>query len=338
MEEASNADKVAIIDNGKIIVNETPMKLKEKYTTTILKLIPTDEEKLIKYLDENKYDYKKRTDMMEVYVKKSLDSLKILKDIEDNLTSFEVLEGNMDTVFINLTGKDIERFNMKNIKSLTKRNLLLFFRDKATVFFSFLSVIIILGLYILFLSDLQVQSVEEVVGKIEGIKPLVNSWVMAGLIAVSTVTLSLGALGVVVADRENNAMNDFLVAPIKREQVFLSYLLSSIIIAMIISLTLFVIAEIYIISSGGTVLTIIPMLKVIGIIALCVLSSSLLMLFVISFLKSEQSVGVLGTIVGTMIGFLTGAYVPMGIMPKGIQIVSNVIPVSQGASLLRKYF
>lgn len=227
---------------------------------------------------------------------------------------------------------------MKNIKSLTKRNLLLFFRDKATVFFSFLSIIIILGLYILFLSDLQVQSVEEVVGKIEGIKPLVNSWVMAGLIAVSTVTLSLGALGVVVADRENNAMNDFLVAPIKREQVFLSYLLSTIIIAMIISLTLFVIAEIYIISSGGTVLTIIPMLKVIGIIALCVLSSSLLMLFVISFLKSEQSVGVLGTIVGTMIGFLTGAYVPMGIMPKGIQIVSNVIPVSQGASLLRKIF
>ena len=227
---------------------------------------------------------------------------------------------------------------MKNIKSLTKRNLLLFFRDKATVFFSFLSVIIILGLYILFLSDLQVQSVEEVVGKIEGIKPLVNSWVMAGLIAVSTVTLSLGALGVVVADRENNAMNDFLVAPIKREQVFLSYLLSTIIIAMIISLTLFVIAEIYIISSGGTVLTIIPMLKVIGIIALCVLSSSLLMLFVISFLKSEQSVGVLGTIVGTMIGFLTGAYVPMGIMPKGVQIVSNVIPVSQGASLLRKIF
>lgn len=227
---------------------------------------------------------------------------------------------------------------MKNIKSLTKRNLLLFFRDKATVFFSFLSVIIILGLYILFLSDLQVQSVEEVVGKIEGIKPLVNSWVMAGLIAVSTVTLSLGALGVVVADRENNAMNDFLVAPIKREQVFLSYLLSTIIIAMIVSLTLFVIAEIYIISSGGTVLTIIPMLKVIGIIALCVLSSSLLMLFVISFLKSEQSVGVLGTIVGTMIGFLTGAYVPMGIMPKGIQIVSNVIPVSQGASLLRKIF
>ena len=227
---------------------------------------------------------------------------------------------------------------MKNIKSLTKRNLLLFFRDKATVFFSFLSVIIILGLYILFLSDLQVQSVEEVVGKIEGIKPLVNSWVMAGLIAVSTVTLSLGALGVVVADRENNAMNDFLVAPIKREQVFLSYLLSSIIIAMIISLTLFVIAEIYIISSGGTVLTIIPMLKVIGIIALCVLSSSLLMLFVISFLKSEQSVGVLVNIVGTMIGFLTCAYVPMGIMPIVIQIVSNVIPVSQGASLLRKIF
>jgi multidrug/hemolysin transport system permease protein len=39
-----------------------------------------------------------------------------------------------------------------------------------------------------------------------------------------------------------------------------------------------------------------------------------------------------------MIGFVTGAYVPIGIMPNTIQIISNILPVSQGASLLRKVF
>ena len=36
------------------------------------------------------------------------------------------------------------------------RNIRLFFRDKTSVFFSFLSVLIIVGLYALFLGDAQV--------------------------------------------------------------------------------------------------------------------------------------------------------------------------------------
>jgi multidrug/hemolysin transport system permease protein len=225
---------------------------------------------------------------------------------------------------------------MSTILSLTKRNLAMFFRSKSEVFFSFLSVIIILGLYILFLSDVQVMNIEQQVGKAKGIAALVNSWVTAGLIAVSTVTLSLGALGRIVADRQSNAINDFLVAPIKRNHVFLSYIFSTLIISFIISIVLFILSEIYIISSGGHLLSFIQILQVLGIIILCVLSSSLFMLFVVSFLRKEQTLSVIATIIGTLIGFVTGAYIPVGVMPKGIQFISNIIPVSQGASLLRK--
>ena len=42
---------------------------------------------------------------------------------------------------------------------LCRRNLLLFFRDKSAVFFSLLSVFIIIGLYALFLGDVVVASV-----------------------------------------------------------------------------------------------------------------------------------------------------------------------------------
>ncbi|MDD3048502.1 MAG: ATP-binding cassette domain-containing protein [Bacilli bacterium] len=107
MEEASNADKIAIIDNGKLIIHDTPMKMKEKYTSNMLRIMPKDNNKLIKYLDKFKYAYKIKVDNTEVFVKNSLEALKILKEIENNLFNFEVIEGNMDSVFINLTGKDI---------------------------------------------------------------------------------------------------------------------------------------------------------------------------------------------------------------------------------------
>lgn len=225
---------------------------------------------------------------------------------------------------------------MKAIIELTKRNLRLFLRNKSEVFFSFLSVIIILGLYVLFLSDLQVSNLEQIIGKVDGLKPLVNSWVMAGLIAVSTVTLALGNLGRMVSDREDKKIDEFLVAPIKRNSIFMSYIISTLIITFVISLCLLLIAELYILSSGGEILSIFKLLKVIGIIMLCVLSSSFTMLFFVSFFKNERTYSVFCTIMGTMIGFVTGAYIPMGIMPKGIQIISNILPVSQGASLIRK--
>lgn len=225
---------------------------------------------------------------------------------------------------------------MRTLINLVKRNLYMFFRNKSEVFFSFLSVIIILGLYVLFLSDLQISGLKQTVGDVEGLSVLVNSWIMSGLIAVSTVTLSLGSLGRIVADRQNNSIDDFLVAPINRNKVFLSYIISTFIIAFIISIILFAIAEAYIVYSGGQLLSIINIFKVLGVIAISIISSSLLMLFIISFVKNEQTYSVVSTIVGTLIGFVTGAYIPMGIMPAGLQTFSNVLPVSQTASLLRR--
>lgn len=107
MEEAANADKIAIIDNGKIIIHDTPMKLKEKYASNIVRILPKDEDLLTKFLNKNKYEFIKRIDNFEVMVKTSIEALELLNKIKDNLNSFEVIEGNLDQVFVNLTGKDI---------------------------------------------------------------------------------------------------------------------------------------------------------------------------------------------------------------------------------------
>ncbi len=228
---------------------------------------------------------------------------------------------------------------MKAIIQLTKRNLLQFFRDKTEVFFSFLSVIIILGLYLLFLSDQQVRNIEFTIGQtVEGIKPLVNAWVMAGLVAVSTVTLSIGSLGKMVLDKNRKVFYDFMVAPIKRYQLFLSYITSTFMTVLMISITIVVISQLYVVFSGGSWLTFDQLVRIAFYLLLCILSSTFMVLFIVSFFNNPSVMSTFATVVGTLIGFVTGAYVPMGVLPKGVQIVSNLIPVSQGASLLRQVF
>ena len=50
---------------------------------------------------------------------------------------------------------------MRTIALLTGRNLRIFFRDRSGVFFSLLSALLLYGLYALFLSNLQVNTLTE---------------------------------------------------------------------------------------------------------------------------------------------------------------------------------
>ena len=67
---------------------------------------------------------------------------------------------------------------------------------------------------------------------------LVNSWIMAGLISVNTVTITLGTYGTIVNDIEYGTNKDFLSSPIKRSHVVLGYIISSWILTYVLSLYL----------------------------------------------------------------------------------------------------
>lgn len=107
MEEAERADRVAIIDQGKLIVCDTPSQLKRRYTSNIVRILPTDMTEALKKIETLKFTYKVSNDVIKVYTQNSDQSLSVLDIVRPMITSFEVLEGNMDTVFITLTGKNI---------------------------------------------------------------------------------------------------------------------------------------------------------------------------------------------------------------------------------------
>lgn len=221
---------------------------------------------------------------------------------------------------------------------LTVRNLRVFLRDRSLVFFSFLSVLIIIGLYILFLGKIQVDNIKQSVGDINGIRFLVDSWIMSGLLAVNAVTVTLGVLGTMVRDMEGKQFSDFIVAPISRTSVVMSYLISSWIIGMILNLIAFLVTEIYIVSFGGEWLGMVSMLKAIGLLALAVVSSSSIMFLVVTYIKSTAAFGTLSALLGALIGFITGVYVPIGILPEAVQKFLVLIPFSHSAAAMRQIF
>lgn len=216
--------------------------------------------------------------------------------------------------------------------ALTKRNLLIFFRDKSAVFFSFLAVFIIIGLYALFLGDAWVKSLSQY----EGVRYLMDSWIMAGVLAVTSLTTTMGAFSIMVEDKKQKIIKDINSAPVKRSAITGSYVFSAYIIGVLMSLVSLVLAEIYIISYGGRLMDAITLLKVIGLIFFSCLANIPLLLFVVSMFDSSNAFSAACTIIGTLIGFLTGIYLPIGNLPEGVQIIIKIFPPSHAAALFRQ--
>ncbi|MEK3883383.1 ABC transporter permease [Paenibacillus sp. PL2-23] len=214
---------------------------------------------------------------------------------------------------------------------IAKRNLKLFFRDRTGVLMSFMSVFIILGLYVLFLGETLSSNLPDV----EGAKFLLNSWVMAGILAVTTVTATLGAFGVMVDDRARGLLKDFTAAPVKRQHIVGGYILSACSIGMILSVVTLLMAELYIIAFGGQWLSFWSIIQVIGILALSVLTGGSIMFFITSMLRTISAFTTASTIIGTLIGFLTGIYIPIGTLPVAMQWVIKLFPISHAGALLR---
>jgi multidrug/hemolysin transport system permease protein len=227
---------------------------------------------------------------------------------------------------------------MGMVMKLASRNIKVYVRNRTSVFFSFLSVLIIIALYALFLGKVQVDAIRRVAGDINGIRPLVDSWIMSGLLAVNAVTICLGALGTMVFDVEYKRFPDFVVAPISRTGVVVSYLISAWVIGMVFSLVALAAGELYILSGGGALLDPPHLLKVVGMLVLSVVSSSSVMFLLASFLTSGSAFGTLATLLGTLIGFITGVYVPLGILPDAVRKFVVLVPFSHSAAMLRQVF
>ncbi len=89
MEEAAKADKIIIMDRGHIITGGTPFELKEKYATDKVKLF---------YINGGE---------KEIAVSSTLEALPIIEEQKEKISGFEVIQGNMDDVFLNAVSREL---------------------------------------------------------------------------------------------------------------------------------------------------------------------------------------------------------------------------------------
>ena len=233
---------------------------------------------------------------------------------------------------------------MRGFLGLTKRNLLLFFKDKQSILFSLLTSMIVLALYLLFLKDTFVNAMDSAINQFPGLSSLIdkndkemfaNLILLTGILGSAMITVPYNCLITLVKDRENKVDYDILATPLKRGQIIFSYfvsaaLSSAILTSMILAIGLGVIGM-----QGDIYLGIGDIVKAFGVVALGSISATSIFMIVVLFFKSVSASGAFFGMLSAASGFIIGAYIPISQFSESVQTVCNIFPASQITIVLR---
>jgi multidrug/hemolysin transport system ATP-binding protein len=105
MEEVVDANKVVIINEGQIVAEGSSEELRMKYSNDRVKIIPKNnlEAKLIK----DKVDYYSTNEVLNIVVEDCFEGLEVVERYKEYIEEFEILRGDMDDVFVNITGRKL---------------------------------------------------------------------------------------------------------------------------------------------------------------------------------------------------------------------------------------
>ena len=235
---------------------------------------------------------------------------------------------------------------MKEILYLTKRNSLIYMRDKKAVFFSVLSMLIVLGLMVIFLGSMNSQDLLLLLERYGGerneaqdrinVEHLIQLWILSGILIVNSVTVTLTVIGTMVQDEEQSRLASFYVAPVKRGKLVLGYVLAAWFTGAGLSILTLIAGELYMVFSGKGLLPVSTLMVMCGMIFLNTFVYASIGYLLAMFIHSYSAWGGMLTIVGTLVGFAGGIYLPLSSFSERIQTVLKCLPVLQGVSMMRK--
>ncbi|MCI5630795.1 MAG: ABC transporter ATP-binding protein [Bacilli bacterium] len=104
MEEASEADYVVIIDQGKMVAHGTPLDLKNEYVGDYM-LIYNVKEEDVKKLG---LPYITIPNGYKIEVNDTLEATNLIVNNRELFVDYELIKGKMDDVFLKVTGKNLE--------------------------------------------------------------------------------------------------------------------------------------------------------------------------------------------------------------------------------------
>lgn len=235
---------------------------------------------------------------------------------------------------------------MREVAYLLKRNILLYIRDHAAVFFSLLSMIIVLALMVIFLGNMNSENVVYALSRFGGVRDeaadkanadyLIQMWTLAGILIVNTVTVTLTVMGKMVEDEASNKLVSFYVTPVKRIKLVLGYIGSAWIVGTAMCLFTLAAGEVFMAVSGHPLLPADSLFRLAGMIVLNAFVYSAVSYLLAMLVHSGSAWGGLQTVTGTLVGFVGAIYLPVSMLPDGVMKVLKCLPVLHGAAMMRE--
>lgn len=106
MEEAARANHIAIMDKGHLVQYGTPFSLKEQFAKDRLIMVPKKayKEEVIQCLEQREMKFKWKEERMSIPIEDTMAALPLLQELHALIEGFEVIQGTMDHVFLQVTG------------------------------------------------------------------------------------------------------------------------------------------------------------------------------------------------------------------------------------------
>ena len=223
---------------------------------------------------------------------------------------------------------------------LISRNRKVYTRDRLAFFMSFLSVIILILVYQIFLGQIQIDAIKEALNSDTASTDtiqMVNYWLISGLTTIISMTSTLGAFGVMVLDKEKKLSEDFKVSPVSNFKIELSYAIFAILFGIIMTMFSCIFA-IGIFNGFSSLLdfSTTDYLSILGIVSMGTVLAATIILPILAFIRTSSAFTTLSTIVGTFIGFISGVYLSIGSVGESLQQVMTWFPLTQVNALLKQ--
>lgn len=230
---------------------------------------------------------------------------------------------------------------MRTFLALTKRHIKVFFKDKGLFFSSLITPIILLVLYSTFLAKVYKDSFIQGLGGFEIDEKLIDGTVAAqlfsSLLAVSCVTVAFCSNIIMIQDKNDGIRSDFIVSPVRKSTMGLSYFAASLLSTLIVSFTATIACFIYISIKNCWYMSFADVMLIIVDVVLLTTFGTALSSIVNVFLTTNGQAQAVGTIVSAGYGFLCGAYMPIKSFGDGLRNALMFLPGTYGTSLIRNH-
>lgn len=234
---------------------------------------------------------------------------------------------------------------MRQFLALNKRNIKLYFWDRSAVFFSTLSMLVVIVLMVLFLGNIANGSLLESVSTLPGRDPdtdagtakeIVYFWTIAGIITINAASVAHAFLSSLIRDRNDNRLNSIFVMPVKRRHITASFVFGAWLVSVIMGCLTLAITELIGVFRGFEAFSITAHLHIIFIILVNSFAYSAILFFLASIVRSESAWGAIGVIIGTLSGFFGGIYLAIGDLSENVVRLIKCFPFIYGTSALRE--